>query len=160
MLIVFKRFTLLYGLWLVITLNAPSAYLVGIVVAATATGVSLRLLPPKPHRVRFAALLRLAPAFAWSSLLGGLDVARRAFDPRLPLNPRWIRYPVRLPAGGARVALGNELSLMPGTLAAGGEGDTLYIHCLDGSQPVETQIALEERRIAEAIGMRLENTDG
>lgn len=110
--------------------------------------------------MRLITVFRLAPGFAWVSLLGGLDVAWRAFHPRLPLNPRWVVYPVRLPPGAARVSLGNELSLMPGTLAAGGQGDTLYVHCLDGDRPVEGQIAEEERRVAETIGMTLEKTDG
>ncbi|NJL50232.1 MAG: Na+/H+ antiporter subunit E [Blastochloris sp.] len=87
MLIVLKRFVLFLGLWVVISLNDPSAYAVGVLAAAAAAAVSLRLLPPKGRRVRLVAALRLAPGFAWRSLLGGLDVAWRAFHPRMPLSP-------------------------------------------------------------------------
>jgi multicomponent Na+:H+ antiporter subunit E len=158
--IVLKRFALLLGLWIVLTLNEPSAYLVGALAAAVAAAISMHLLPPVGRQVRLVTVLRQAPGFAWRSLLGGLDVAWRAFHPRLPLNPRWIAYPIRLPPGAARVSLGNELSLMPGTLAAGVRDDALYIHCLDGDQPVEEYIAEEERRVAAAIGMTLEKSDG
>jgi multicomponent Na+:H+ antiporter subunit E len=158
--VVLKRFALLLGVWVVLTLNAPSAYPVGVLAAAVATAISLRLLPPAGRQVRLGAVLRLAPGFVWRSLLGGLDVAWRAFHPRLPLNPRWIAYPTRLPPGAARVSLGNELSLMPGTLAAGGRDDALLIHCLDGAQPVERSIAEEEARVAEAVGAMLERVDG
>jgi multicomponent Na+:H+ antiporter subunit E len=155
-----KRFALLFGLWLVLTLNEPSAWLVGLLATAAAAVISMRLLPPMGREVLLVTVLRLAPGFAWASLLGGLDVAWRAFHPRLPLKPRWIAYAVRLPPGAARVSLGNELSLMPGTLAAGGSDDTLYIHCLDGARPVEAQIAAEEIRIADSIGLTLENPHG
>lgn len=159
MLIVAKRFTFLLVLWLVLTLNEPSALLVGVLAAAISSAISMQLLPPDGRQVRLATVVRLAPGFAWTSLLGGLDVARRALHPRLPLNPQWIAYPIRLPPGAARVSLGNELSLMPGTLAAGGRGNTLYVHCLDSRQAVEKQIAEEEQRVAETIGVSLERPD-
>lgn len=159
MLIVAKRFTLLFALWLVLTLNEPSALLVGVLAAAISSVISMKLLPPGRRQVRLATVARLAPGFAWASLLGGLDVARRALHPRLPLNPKWIAYPVRLPPGAARVSLGSELSLMPGTLAAGGRGNTLYVHCLDSGQAVEQQIKEEEKRVAETIGITLEKPD-
>jgi multicomponent Na+:H+ antiporter subunit E len=155
-----KRFTLFLVLWLAITANDPSAWVTGAFAAAAATFVSLSLLPPATRQVHLFALLRLAPGFAWASFLGGLDVAWRALHPKMPMQPRWIDYAVRLPAGAARVSLGNELSLMPGTLAAGCRGDTLYIHCLDGSQSIEAQVALEESRIAESIGVTLKDTHG
>ncbi|MFU8817929.1 MAG: Na+/H+ antiporter subunit E, partial [Pseudomonadales bacterium] len=94
------------------------------------------------------------------SLRGGIDVARRAFHPRVPVAPIWYNYPLRLPPGAARVSLGNLLSLMPGTLAAGEHRESLFIHCLDGSQSLGPKIAQEEARIARSIGIRLENDGG
>jgi multicomponent Na+:H+ antiporter subunit E len=155
-----KRYAVLLGLWLVLSLGESSAWIIGLVAAAAATAISLWLLPPREIRVTWSAVLRFAPAFAWASLLGGIDVAWRAFQPRLPLKPRWVAYPVRLPSGGMRVFFGDDLSLVPGTLAAGGHGDVLYVHCLDGDQPVEAQIAAEEERIAQSLGLRLENSHG
>jgi multicomponent Na+:H+ antiporter subunit E len=157
---VLRRFTALFGLWLILSLGEPSAWIIGLLAAAAATAISLRLLPPRQIRVTWSAAIRFAPAFAWASLLGGIDVAWRVFQPRLPIKPRWIAYPVRLPPGGTRVFFGDDLSLVPGTLAAGGHGDVLYVHCLDGDQPVEAQIAAEEERIARSLGLRLENSHG
>lgn len=158
MMLLIKRFLLFCGIWLVLTLGNPSAWLVGLATAGAAALLSLRLLPPRDRRVRLWTVVALLPGFLCRSLLGGLDVAWRAFHPRLPLRPTWIGYRVRLPPG-ARVSLGNELSLMPGTLAAGTEGDVLYIHCLDGEQAVDAQIVREESRIGESIGLRLDASD-
>ena len=85
----------------------------------------------------------MLPGFLWRSLMGGVDVARRVFDPRMPLMPGWKIVRTRLPDGG-KVALGGEFSLMPGTLVAGAKGDRLLIHMLDTRQDIAGQIAHEE----------------
>jgi multicomponent Na+:H+ antiporter subunit E len=113
---------------------------------------ALRLLPARLSAVRLLRAASLTPGFLWASFLGGIDVIGRAFHPRMPLNPGWIVHRSRLRSSGARVALGSDLSLMPGTLAAGGHGDALYIHCLDVDQAVDSQIAREETRIGQSIG--------
>ena len=143
-------------LWLVIA--GHEALFIGALAAGLATHVSLRLLPAQGRAVRPLRILKLAPGFFWASFLGGLDVIRRAFHPLMPLNPGWIVYRSRLPTSAARVALGSDLSLMPGTLAAGGREQSLYIHCLDVEQTANRQIAREEHRVGRSIGA--EDTDG
>jgi multicomponent Na+:H+ antiporter subunit E len=150
-----RRFAMYFVLWLVI---AQEALLVGILAAGLATYISLRLLPAQRSAVRPLRVLKLAPGFFWASLLGGLDVIWRAFHPRMPLNPGWIVYQSRLPTAAARVALGSDVSLMPGTLAAGGREKALYIHCLDVEQTADRQIAREENRVGQSIGA--EASDG
>lgn len=110
-----------------------------------ALALSVRLLPPGLP-VRIGSLLWQMPHFIYQSLVGGIDVAWRAFAPSMPINPGWIAIRVDLPEGG-RVALGGELSLMPGTLAAGTNGDILLVHVLDRDQDVEAAIREEERRL-------------
>jgi hypothetical protein len=99
---------------------------VGALAAGLAASVSLRLVPPRRRTVQPLKIVKLMPGFLWASFLGGLDVIWRAFHPRMPLNPGWIVHRSRLPSSAARVALGSDLSLMPGTLAAGGRGDHLH----------------------------------
>jgi multicomponent Na+:H+ antiporter subunit E len=145
-----RRFAILLALWLIIA--GPDAWIIGLLAAGIAAHVSLRLLPARLSAVRLLRAASLAPGFFWASFLGGLDVIARAFHPRMPLNPGWIVHRSRLSSSGARVALGSDLSLMPGTLAAGGQGDRLYIHCLDVDQAVDSQIAREERRVGQSMG--------
>jgi len=152
---VLRRFTLLYLAWLVITGGELQALVVGALTAAAAAAVSLRLLPPGQRSVRIAVVLGMVPGFLADSLRGGIDVARRAFHPRVPVRPGWIDYPLRLPPGAGRVSFGNFLSLMPGTLAAGEHHDTLYIHCLDVTGSVLPKMAREEALIARSMGISL-----
>jgi multicomponent Na+:H+ antiporter subunit E len=145
-----RRFALFLALWLVIA--GPAAWIIGLLAAGIAAHVSLRLLPARLSAMRVLRTAGLAPGFFWASFLGGLDVIRRAFHPRMPLNPGWTSWRSRLSSSGARAALGSDLSLMPGTLVAGGSGELLYIHCLDIDQAVDSQIAREERRIGRSVG--------
>jgi multicomponent Na+:H+ antiporter subunit E len=151
------RGALYFGFWLLLAgpwEGGPGREVVadltlGLLAAAAATWVSLRLLPPAPGRLRFGALARLAVHFVWQSVVAGVDVARRAFDPRLPLRPGYLPYPVRLPPGPKRSTFGAVTSLMPGTLPVGTDAhDALVYHCLDMDQPVGANLTRDEALLA------------
>lgn len=124
----------------------------GLPAAAAAAWVSLRLLPPAPNRPHLVPAVLALLHFLRQSVLGGIDVARRALDPRMPLAPGLITCELRLPPGPARNAFRAEISLLPGTLVAAVEGDTLTIHCLDRHQPVVAELAREEGLLTRALG--------
>ena len=160
------RWVGLFGFWLLLAdIGAPDAagatngaeigadLVVGLLAAAAATWVSLRLLPPGPGRVRTGALARLAWRFLWQSVVAGIGVARLAFAPRLAVRPGYLNYPVQIPPGPGRATFGALTSLVPGTLPVGaGPGDTLVYHCLDPSQPVAQGLAADEALLIEAQG--------
>lgn len=150
MRVITKRFTLFALLWLVLSRGAVDGLVMGLMAAVAATWMSLRLLPPDRQRLDIMQGLALLPGFTWRSVRGGLDVARRALDPRLPVDPGWITYRTRLPRGLPRVSFGSETSLLPGSLVAGGRDDLLYVHCLDRGQDVQRVLAAEEARVARA----------
>jgi multicomponent Na+:H+ antiporter subunit E len=101
-------------------------------------------------------MARFLPFFLWQSLRGGIDVARRALHPRLPLAPLLLDYPLRLPDGPACTFLANTVSLLPGTLSADLENGCLTVHVLDGSQPdVSAELQSLEALIADLFGVEL-----
>jgi multicomponent Na+:H+ antiporter subunit E len=60
---------------------------------------------------------------------------------------------LRLPPGSERSAFCALSSLMPGTLPTGNnEQGALLLHCLDVSQPVAANLAVEEQRFIRAVG--------
>lgn len=140
------------GLWLLLLPSAkPADLIVGAVVCAAATVLSLRLLAPRHSGIRLLALLGLLPHFIWESVRGGLDVAKRAFSPSMPLKPGFVECPVGLPPGMARNTFASITGLMPGTLpVADCEGGLLY-HCLDTEQAVVAQLHTELRLLARAF---------
>jgi multicomponent Na+:H+ antiporter subunit E len=150
--VVVVRALLYFGVWLIVDQSAKPANLAfGVLAAGAATWVSLRLLPPGSGRVRLGVLVMLLPRFLWQSLVAGVDVARRAFSPRLPLAPGFVDYPVGLPRGAARNVFELISSLMPGSVASGGTETRIEYHCLDTAQPVVEQLAVEERAYAAAL---------
>jgi multicomponent Na+:H+ antiporter subunit E len=140
-------------LWIILADARPSALLPGIAAALIAATVSLRLLAPSPTRIHAVPLVGLAARFLIKSVIAGVDVARRALDPRLPINPGLLRYPVRLPPGAARNVFAMLASLSPGTVPIGPDDDDhLVVHCLDLHQPVADQLAREEDDLLRVVG--------
>ena len=139
-------------LWLVLM---QSLKLSDIAIGACATGVatwlSLRLLPPASGCLRFGSLLLLLPHFLWQSVLAGVDVARRAFTPSLPLQPGMVSCPLGFGPGLARNTFATITSLLPGTVSCDQVDGALVYHCLDTDQPVVEQLWQEERLLARAL---------
>lgn len=150
--VVATRAVLLFGIWIVVDQSAkPGNFFVGAMATIAATWLSLRLLPPAGGRVRIGALVALLPRFLWQSLVAGIDVARRAFSPGLPLEPGFVDYPVGLPRGSARNAFELISSLLPGSVATDEDERTIEYHCLDLGQPVVEQLKAEEQAYARAL---------
>jgi multicomponent Na+:H+ antiporter subunit E len=132
---------------------APADFPVGLAAVTAATWASLRFLPPRGSRLRAATLARLGSSFLRQSIVSGTDVAWRALNPKLPLQPGFVACPLRLPPGGEQSAFCALSSLMPGTLPTGtDENGALLVHCLDIGQPVAANLAAEERLFLRAIG--------
>jgi multicomponent Na+:H+ antiporter subunit E len=143
----------LLGFWLILSEFSSVDLLVGALAALMAASVSLRLLPPGLWTLRPVVLAGLAVRFLQQSIWAGIDVAWRALDPRLPLRPGFVSYRPQLPPGPARNAFLTMMSLLPGTLPCGpDEEGALAVHCLDVSQPVVEQLAVEETAFSRAVG--------
>jgi multicomponent Na+:H+ antiporter subunit E len=138
-------------LWMVLIGADLADLAVGVLTAAIATGTSLYLLPPGRWRLRPVALARLALRFLYQSVVAGADVARRALDPRLPLRPGFVAFPVQMPAGAARNTFTTLTSLLPGTVPVGEHRGYVVYHCLDVNQPILSQLAAEEAALIRAF---------
>ena len=147
-----KRAVGFFALWVILIGGYPNDLVAGAMATGAATWASLRLLSPGPGRVRPASVVRLLFRFLRQSVVAGVDVARRALDPRLPLKPGFVGYPVGLQPGPARHMFTTLMSLLPGTVPTGPAATGgLLIHCLDIEQPVAAQLAEEEALFADAM---------
>jgi multicomponent Na+:H+ antiporter subunit E len=145
------------ALWLILTegdLRYPPVAGLAILAAAA---TSMLLAPPAraraPHPAwRPLAVLRFLGFFTRLSVEGGLDVARRSLDPRLPVRPGYIEYRARLPEGPGRLVFTATIGLLPGTLATRLMGDRIRIHVLDVALPAEANLRRLEERVGGVFG--------
>jgi multicomponent Na+:H+ antiporter subunit E len=144
-----------FAFWLILTGFRAADLVVGILAAILATLASLRLMPPAPWRFRPIKLTKFVFRFFRQSITAGIDVAWRALDPRMPLQPGFVTCLTQMPEGPTLSAFCTISSLLPGTLPCGHDaGGGLVIHCLDVTQPVADQLAAEEALFIEAFGKK------
>lgn len=142
------RFVFFILLWQVLAGDEVQSWIIGLPVTLLATFFSLLFASSHVCAISPFGLLCFVPFFLKLSLLGGCDVMRRAFDPRMPMNPGLLTYTISLPPGPPRVLLVNCISLLPGTISADFQGKCITIHSIDKNIPVWASIQLLERRIS------------
>lgn len=142
-------------LWAALNPGDPKSWLVGVPVVVLAAGVATALGSQTPPRMDPLAALRFAAFFVHQSFRGAWDVAKRAFHPRLPLNPGLVTYSLRLPEGPAQVFLTNITSLLPGTVSANLDGRNLLLHVLDAGPAVPEEMRVLENHVAALFALDL-----
>jgi multicomponent Na+:H+ antiporter subunit E len=73
---------------------------------------------------------RFALWLVWEIINASLQVAAIVLHPKMPVRPVLIRFRAHLPSVGAKVLLGNTITLTPGTLTLAIEGDEFLIHAI------------------------------
>jgi len=139
---------LLSALWLAFGGDDWSAVFLGVPTVLLALAAALWLSPSWETRINPVAFAAFVPVFLRLSLAGGVDVARRALSPRLNIDPDLIAYALRLPDGTPRYFFILLISLLPGTLSAALDDETLTVHVLDRGQDNQAALADLEERIA------------
>jgi multicomponent Na+:H+ antiporter subunit E len=114
-----------------------------------------RLEPKTNTRFSLLGLLLFLPFFAWESIRGGIDVARRVLAPSPELEPGYQDFRMRLTDTRAQLLFVNTVSLLPGTLAADLNGSTVRVHALD----VRANIRAELQKLELAVA-RIYRDDG
>ena len=145
-----RRAALLALLWWMLAEGRFDAPLFAAALVGAAAGASLALQPPPRSRRRWrpSHLPRLTFYFLRLSLLGGWDVARRAFAPSVPVQPALVRFELELEAGFPMVLFTWLVSLTPGTASVTIEGTVLVVHALDVRLAVEERLRELERHVA------------
>jgi len=134
--------------WWVLTKGAGDSWPVGIPAVLAAIYIDFNLFRPENTGWSLGGLIAFVLFFLKSSVYSGIDVVRRVYDPRLPLDPAMVEYPLRLTSSAARNLFICTVSLLPGTLSTAIEGHKLVIHALDVGRPVVHELNIIENRVA------------
>jgi len=135
------------ALWWIAVEGRPGSWGVGLPVALAAA-LAAAAIPPAGRSIRLLPLLRFLAYFAYQSVKGGVDVARRALSPSLPLAPGFAELSTDLPAGAPRVLFADTVSLLPGTLTVDVDGPRVLVHGLDAGEALHADARALEARVA------------
>lgn len=155
---IFTRGALLALIWWALTDGNPSSWWIGIPAVLVALITSFALMTP--CSLSWVGLLRFIPFFFIRSLLGGMDVARRALLIRMPIQPDIVIFPMQLEQELPKVMVANVASLLPGTLSAEIHHDALHLHVLDNRNDVTSELMEVEQHIARIFGIELSSSKG
>ena len=102
----------------------------------------------EPIRLRpgFGLLLYLGWLF-WSVIKANIDLARRIWDPKLPVEPLWTRLDTQVTTPLEKTLYANSITLTPGTLTTDVRDDHFMIHALSQEGIDELREGEMERRI-------------
>ena len=92
-------------------------------------------------------VLSYLPWLLWEIVKSNVDVARRILTPGLPISPRLIKIKAGQRSDIGRVIYANSITLTPGTVTVGVEGDELTVHALTEEAASSLQTGEMDRRV-------------
>lgn len=111
---------------LLLALGAVSVALSTLVLAAMDRLDGERHTPPRPR-------LAIWGYWGWLTVKvvrSNIRLARRIWDPRLPIAPSWRRLPMNLDTALKRTLYANSITLTPGTLTTDIDEHSIEVHAL------------------------------
>ena len=122
-------------IWLLLTGFSYSELFMGIVVSLVVAFVL-----KKYHAIKFDFNLPVRfvkfvviylPVFVVEMVKANVDVAARVLNPKLPINPGFVKVRSELTGKASKLFLANSITLTPGTLTMDVKEKDFYIHWID-----------------------------
>jgi multicomponent Na+:H+ antiporter subunit E len=144
-------FFILSGFWLVLSGHFSLLLLsLGGVSALLSTGFLLRMDRADGESVRLRPTPRMLGYLGWllwNVVKANIDVARRIWDPELPIAPVWTRLDTRVDSPQEKTLYANSITLTPGTLTTDVEPDHFLVHAISPEGIADLRGGEMERRI-------------
>ena len=141
-------FVTVFILWILLTGSLDySEVIVGLIVSIITAFIFSKYAKIRFNSKFIIGLIKFTfvylPVFIVAMVKANIDVASRVLNPKLPLNPGFIRIKTGLKGEVSKLFLANSITLTPGTLSLDINDDELYIHWID----VKTTKKGEKERI-------------
>ncbi len=156
-MILYVNHIMLAIIWAAVTGSfSPSNLLFGLVLATGSLYVIREQVGSLGYFTRARRVISLGLLFFYELVLSAWRVAVLVMSPRMDLKPGILAYPLTLERDFEIALLANLITLTPGTLSVDVAEDksTLYVHCIDCSNPDATRRDIAEgfeRKIIEAF---------
>jgi multicomponent Na+:H+ antiporter subunit E len=150
----------LFANWVILSGKFDAAHLgAGAVTAGVVAAATWRLwtLPPALGRSAMAPLADIrwdrAAVYVvwlgWEVTLSAVQVAYVVLHPRMPIEPRLVRFASHLPHTLARLTLANSITLTPGTVTLEVNGDEFLVHALTPGTARSIELGGIRHRVAD-----------
>jgi multicomponent Na+:H+ antiporter subunit E len=145
----------LFALWLLFSQSYTAVHMaIGFGVALGVALLNSSELSRSIYRVSWIGLLVYAPWLFSRILASGVHLTYLILHPRLPLDPRIIRYRTQLTGDTALTIFGNSITLTPGTVTVEIDSDELEVHALDEASALDITSLRLEKKIADLFTRR------
>lgn len=145
-----STFIFCYIIWIAFTLTFATEELIGGLIASFIVSLlaSRFFIHEDPLYIfnfkRIYYIIAYIPLFIRELIKANIDVAKRSFNPKLPINPGIVKVPTDMKSEYGLAMLCDSITLTPGTISMDvvGEDDGknyIYIHWIDvqSKDPVE-----------------------
>jgi len=144
-----------YVVWLLFSQSYNVFHMtLGLVVALVVTYLNTEHGPSRLKDVRWLWVLLYIPWLLWRILMSGIHMTYLILHPRLPIDPKLIRYQTNLRDEAAIVLLGNSITLTPGTITAEVSSHEFIVHAMDDDSADDLVSRRMEQKIAGTFEVR------
>ena len=142
-------------IWLLVSGQTTLYYLIlGLCSAFAVAWVDLHRTAASARPFPWARFFMYLPWLFGRIVVSSIHLTRLILDPRLPIDPKLVRYETRLRDHAALTLLGNSITLTPGTVTAEISPRELIVHTIDGESSQDLTSRTLEDRVARVFQSR------
>lgn len=130
---------LLFGFWMLLTYTTDVfSFFIGLIVVGFVLWFNrdLLLIETETDLYTFRGIIRLIRFFIVllrEIVIANIQVAKIVLNPKMPIQPSFFKYPIKLKKPLNQVIYANGITLTPGTLTIDVQEDYFIIHALTDS---------------------------
>jgi multicomponent Na+:H+ antiporter subunit E len=149
---------ILYGFWLALSGHYTALLLsAGAIcaIAVTLAALRMRIVDAEGHPTHLLGrALTYYPWLAWEIVKSGWAVTKIILHPRLPISPTMTVVPASQRTSVGRAIYANSITLTPGTITVGVQGEELTVHALVEAGALDLEAGGMDRRVTRFEGGR------
>jgi multicomponent Na+:H+ antiporter subunit E len=130
-----SNFIVCYAVWILLAGISVPELVLGAVVSAVLAALLWKLLNLElTWKTPFALVLFIAvylPVFLFELVKANIDVLFRVLNPKLPINPGFVKVKTGLKTDFGKLILANSITLTPGTISVDADDESIYVHWID-----------------------------
>ena len=131
----FSTFIFCFLVWILLAGISPPELLLGVAISiilalliAKYTDISIGWKTPV-QIVLFIVLYM--PVFLYELVKSNIDVLFRVLNPKLPINPGFVKVKSEIKGKFGKLILANSITLTPGTISIDADDEGIFVHWID-----------------------------